>query len=155
MLLFNISQTSVDAVTEHIENIKQRIMVGIRLGMRDGIRGLAQAEVQATSGHTKSGELARILASSGKVFETADQIVAVYRPRNAGKQPHYWLEYGTHVPEVSGPLMAMNIGGEQLFRRGHRAFDVPARPFFFTTAEAYKARFLEAVSARVDEAVRA
>ena len=138
MILFTVSRSSIDAVSNHIDNVKQRVLVGIRLGMRDGIRSLAQAEVEAVAGHRRTGLLARILGRGGRVIETGDKITAVYRPRYAGKQEHYWLEYGTKNPSVEGKLMQINVAGATVYRMSRRAFQMPGQPFFFATAEGFR-----------------
>jgi hypothetical protein len=155
MILFQLTQTSIDASVAHIQHVEERILVGIRLGMRDGVKGLAQAEVEAAAPHRKSGLLEKILGRAGRVIETDTEIVAAYRPRNAAKQPHYWLEYGVDIPAVEDTLMAMNIGGETLFRRGHKEHTLRAQPFFFAAAEGYEGQFYERLSARVQEAMNA
>jgi hypothetical protein len=155
MILFSVNRASIDAVSNHIENVKQRVLVGIRLGMRDGIRGLAQAEVEAVGGHRRTGLLARILGRGGRVIETGDQITAVYRPRYAGKQEHYWLEYGTKNSAVEDKLMQINVAGSAIYRMSRKAFKTPAQPFFFATAEGFRDRFIEIVKARMDEVMNA
>jgi|GEM_PF-5278324 len=155
MILFQITQTSVDASVAHIENMQERILVGIRLGMRDGVRGLAQAEAAAAAPHRKTGLLERILGRAGRVIETGTEIVAIYKPRSSSKQPHYWLEYGVSIPEVTDVLVPMQIGGETLFRSAHKAFTEAAKPFIIATGEAYEGAFFERLSARVDEALHA
>jgi hypothetical protein len=161
MLLLEISQTSIAEVAEYIDHVKERALVGIRLGMRDGVRGLAQAEVEAGSAHPpapgnkESDHLATILGRAGRVIETEDEINAVYQPRSAGKQPHYWLEFGADVPEVEHTLMRMNLAGEEFFRFGHKAFHIPAHPFFFSTAQSYLETWMQVLFGRVDEAMNA
>lgn len=154
MILFKLSQDSVESAVGHIESIKERVLVGIRLGMRDGLRGLAQAEVTAVASHRKSGLLERILSRSGKVIETDQGILATYRPRYSGKQPHYWLESGVNVPAVDA-RMKMTVGGEAIVRMSHRTFTTRAQQFFFSTAEQYRETFLETLRQRMDEAARA
>ncbi len=155
MILFTVNRASIDAVSNHIENVKQRVLVGIRLGMRDGIRGLARAEVEAVSGHTRTGLLERILGRGGRVIESGEQISAVYRPRYAGKQEHYWLEYGTKNPAVKDKLMQINVAGTIMYRMSRKGFETPGQPFFFATAEGFKGRFFEILKARMDEAMKA
>jgi hypothetical protein len=155
MILFSISRASIDTVSNHIESLKQRVLVGIRLGMRDGIRGLARAEQDAVAGHTRTGLLARILGRGGRVIESGEQISAVYRPRYAGKHEHYWLEYGTKNPAVEGKLMQINVAGATVYRMSRKAFQMPGQPFFFATAEGFRERFFEILKARMDEAMKA
>jgi hypothetical protein len=155
MILFSIDQSSVDATVANIDHVKERVLVGIRLGMRDGIRALAQAEADAVASRTKSGYLEEILGRAGRVIETEDKITAIYRPRAQGKQPHYWLEYGAHVPAVADKLMAMNIAGQLIYRMGHKAFDISARPFFFQTADSFKSEFFQLLQCRVNQALTA
>jgi hypothetical protein len=161
MILFHLSQTSVDESISYIDHLKERILVGIRLGMKDGVQGLRQAEVDAGSSHHSerpekdSDKLSNILARAGRVIEAGDAITAIYKPRNAGKQPHYWLEYGVNVPAVADTLMAMEIDGETIFRRAHKAFSISAKPFFFATGEGYQAEFFERLKSRVEEALSA
>jgi hypothetical protein len=150
-IVFSINRASVDAIANHIDSVRERIRVGIRLGMRDGLRGLAQAEVEAVSGHDHTGRLARILGQGGRVIDTGDTISAVYRPRSPGLQLHYWLEYGTRNPAVEDKLMRMPWG----YRMGRKAFQTAGQPYFFTTAEVFRGRFFEIVSARVREAIQA
>ncbi len=155
MILFTISRSSIDAVSNHVENVKQRVLVGIRLGMRDGIRGLARAEQEAVSGHSRTGLLERILGRGGRVIESGEQISAVYRPRYAGKQEHYWLEYGTKNPAVEGKLMQINVAGTIMYRMSRKAFQTPGQPFFFATAEGFREQFFEILKARMDEVMKA
>lgn len=155
MILFSVDSSSVQAVVDNIDHVKERVLVGIRLGMRDGIRALAQAEAQAVAGHRKSGYLNEILSRAGRVIETEEKITAIYRPRAQGKQPHYWLEYGAHVPAVTEKFMAMNIAGQLIYRTGHKSFDIPARPFFFQTADSFKSEFFQILQDRVDQAMKA
>jgi hypothetical protein len=155
MILITINPESITGIVDHLASVYRRILVGIRLGLRDGLRGLAAAEVEAASSHRRTGLLERILGQPGRIIETDDSIVAIYRPRFSGKQPHYWLEYGAHIPEVSDTVLAMQIEGETMVRRGHQAFDVPAHPFFFATGEAYRGALLASIQARVAEAMRA
>jgi hypothetical protein len=163
MILFNLSQTSVDSTVSYIDHLQERILVGIRLGMKDGVRGLREAEVEAGAAHppdprnTKSNDLlANILGRAGRVIETGEEITAIYKPRNAGKQPHYWLENGVNIPAVENTAMNMIVGMRNPgWYRAHKAFNEPAKPFFFSTAEAYKGQFFERVSARVQEAMNA
>ena len=155
MILFTINRASMDAISNHIEDVKQSVLVGIRLGMHDGIRALARAEAEAASGHSRTGLLERILSRAGRVIETQDLITAVYRPRSPGKQPHYWLEYGVKNPAVSGELMQMNIGGQVIYRMSRKAFETPGQPFFFATGENFRARFFEIVSERIGQAMSA
>jgi hypothetical protein len=155
MILFTIRRSSIDAVSNHVENVKQRVLVGIRLGMRDGIRALARAEVEAVSGHRRTGLLERILGRGGRVIESGEQISAVYRPRYAGKQEHYWLQYGVKNPAVEGKLMQINVAGGTVYRMSRKGFETPGQPFFFATAEGFREQFFEILKARMDEAMRA
>lgn len=161
MLLFEIQKSSIDETVAYIDHVKERALVGIRLGMRDGVRGLAEAEVEATAGHAPSpnskdsDKLATILGKAGRVIETETEVVAVYQPRNRGKQPHYWLEYGAEIPAVERTLMTMQLQGDRVFRMGHKAFSLPPKPFFFTTAQAYVNEWFDKINARVGEALNA
>jgi hypothetical protein len=162
MILFNLSQTSVDESISYIDHLKERILVGVRLGMKDGVQGLRQAEVEAASAHPPdprpekdNDRLASILGRAGRVIETEDAIAAIYKPRNRGKQPHYWLEYGVNIPAVEDTLMAMKIGGDTDLRKAHKAFSIGAKPFFFATGEGYQAEFFERLKSRVEEALSA
>jgi hypothetical protein len=162
MILFTLDKTSVDSAVSYIDHLQERILVGVRLGMRDGVKGLAKAEVEAASSHqgtdpktAEHDKLANILGRAGRVIETDESVTAVYKPRNLGKQPHYWLEYGVNIPEVEGPLMPMDISGQTLFRHKHKAFSERAQPFFFSTGEEYQGQFFERIQARVQEAMTA
>jgi hypothetical protein len=161
MILFSLSQTSIDESISYIDHVKERILVGIRLGMRDGVRGLRDAEVEASADHPSDPRnkpndlLANILGRAGRVIETDTEITAIYKPRNAGKQPHYWLEYGVTIPAVEDTLMAMSVEGGVIFRRAHKEFAEAAKPFIIATGEGYQGEFLEHVETRVDEALHA
>ena len=155
MILFSISRASIDAVANHVDEVKRRVLVAIRLGMSAGIRGLAQAEVQATEDHTRTGKLEHILGRAGRVVESGDQIVAIYRPRSPDLQPHYWLQYGTKNPAVGGQLMKLSLGNQVFYRMARAGFEWPGRPFFFSTAEDYKGRFFEILRDRVNQALNA
>jgi hypothetical protein len=168
MILFNLSQISVNECVSYIDHLQERILVGIRLGMRDGVRGLREAEVEAGASHYGSHYsgsaqaqkpndlLANILGRAGRVIETGEAITAIYKPRNAGKQPHYWLEYGANIPEVENTRMAMFVGMKAPgVYSAHKAHTLAAQPFFFSAGEAYKGQFYEKLSARVQEAMSA
>jgi hypothetical protein len=152
MIVFTVSRASIDAVANHIDHVRQRLIVGIRLGLRDALRGLARAEQEALSSHRRSGLLERILGQGGRVIESGGQIAAVYRPRMAGKQPHYWLEYGTRHAAVDHLLMQV---APKVYRMGREAFETSGQPFFFTTAEGFREQFFEILQARVEEAMKA
>jgi hypothetical protein len=156
MIRFDITPGSVDALASHIDHVKERLLVGIRLGMKDGLRGLSLAEVEAAAPHRKTGLLEEILGrATGRVVETDTEVTGTYRPRSRDKQPHYWLEFGAHVPAVKNKLMAMDIQGQLAYAMSHPAFEIPAHPFFFAAAEAYVGTFLERIDARVEEALNA
>lgn len=155
MISFALNRSSLEAALGHIDNVKQRVVVGIRLGMRDAMRGLSRQEVEAVSGHQKTGKLARILGQGGRVIETGDFVTGIYRPRSPDLQPHYWLQYGVKIPAVSGTLMQMNIAGATLYRMGHRAFETPRQPFFFTTADQFREQFFRILAERLDQAIQA
>jgi hypothetical protein len=162
MVLFTLDKTSVDSTVSYIDHLQERILVGVRVGMKDGVKGLAQAEVEAAAAHPSDPRskpndmLANILGRSGRVIETDDDINAIYKPRNAGKQAHYWLEYGYHVPAVGNTVMNMIVGMRAPgVYRAHKEFSVPARPFFFSIGEGYQGQFFEKIQARVREAMSA
>jgi|SRR6185437_11221148 len=155
MILLTIDQAAIDAVTDQIDMLNERMRVGVRLGMRDALRGLAQAESEAAAVHHRTGLLEKILGKGTKIIETDDEITGVYRPRYSGKQEHYWMEFGAHVPAVTDRLMDLHLQGEEAWRTAHEAFEIPAHPFFFDTAEAFKDQFMEMLTARVQEALQA
>ncbi len=162
MILFSLSQTSIDECVSYIDHVQERILVGIRLGMRDGIRGLREAEVEAAGDHPPDPRnkpndlLSNILGRAGRVIETDSEVTAIYKPRNAGKQPHYWLEYGVNIPSVEGILMNMVAGMRAPgFYSAHKEFSEAAKPFILATGEGYQGEFLEKVEQRVDEALHA
>jgi hypothetical protein len=157
MIEITLPKTFLDMFTDEVKMIEERMLVGERLGMRSALRGLAEAEVEAVSDHSKSGLLERILERGVKVLETEEDLTGIYRPRYSGKQEQYWMEYGTHVPEVDDRLMHMHFGasGDEGFRMHHEAFDVPAHPFFFSTAEAFQDQFVALFTAAVQEALQA
>lgn len=155
MILITIDQAAIEAVTDQVNMLNERMRVGVRLGMRDALRGLAQAESEAAAVHHKTGLLEKILGKGTKVIETDDEITGVYRPRYPGKQEHYWMEFGAHVPAVTDKLMDIRIPGEEFFRTQREEVEIPAHPFFFDTAESFKDQFMEMLQARVQEALEA
>ena len=180
MIRFVVDPASVTGVTSHIEQLRERVLVGVRLGMRDAMQGLA--EHTADNAPSQTGKLAERLRQSAEVTETPDQIIGTVRPRGFSKSITRWIEGGVKQPAVDlsakyAGIQAKLAGGKRISRTSqsfiekrhvmiydprrtgqaqgfftrHKAFTVPARPFLQQSQESYTANILETIRARIEE----
>jgi hypothetical protein len=133
VITLKVEQASVDSTVAYIDQVKERILVGIRSGMKEAMEGLAAAVESKLEGDpitSHTGELAGAIAKSPKVTETASIIRGTVTADVGLKHLGIWLEEGTHVPAVEGKLYEFTEpDGDTFFARGHRAFDVKPHPF--------------------------
>lgn len=103
MLRLTLDPSSVAAVSDHIQNVRERVLVGIRLGMRDAMQGLAQhtAEEAPHGDAAAPVHLSERILQSPEVVETPDQVIGTVGPHGFGKRILGWLESGTQEPAVN------------------------------------------------------
>lgn len=181
MIRFFVDPSSVSAVTSHIEQLRERVLVGVRLGMRDAMQQLA--EHTADNAPSQTGKLAERIRQSAQVTETPDQIVGTVRPPGFSAAITRWIERGVKQPAVDLAAKYAGIqaklsagkrisrtsqafvekrrvmiydprrtGQAQGFFTSHKAFTVPARPFLERSQEDFKANILDIIRARMEEA---
>lgn len=181
MIRLLVDPASVTAVTRHIEQLRERVLVGIRLGMRDAMQGLA--EHTADNAPSQTGKLAERIRQSAQVTETPDQVIGTVGPHGFSKSIARWIEGGVNQPAVDlakkyAGLQAKASAGKRLSRTSqaflekrrvmiydprrtgnpqgfftsHKAFTVPPRPFMQRSQDDYAAQIREIIQARIEEA---
>jgi hypothetical protein len=150
MIKFGVTPESVQEVEDYFKLSQEKILEGIRGGMRLAMEGLAT--VTAEHAPWKQGDLALAIAQSPKVRETPLVIRGSVSTDVGGKHVGLWLEHGIKVPAVPD-FIAFDVGSDEVFSYGHKAFDVPAHPFVNQALESYKATVLETITREVAEAV--
>jgi hypothetical protein len=157
MLDFQVDPASAARVDAHLETTRQRVLAGIRNAMQEAMEGLAWTVADKLQGNpivSRSGRLLGAVLGSPKVKETDTVIRGTVSADVGGKHLGLWLEDGTHVPAVAGKIFSYTApGGEQVFARGHKAFEVKPHPFMNPSLQEYKATILQMIAARVTEAV--
>jgi hypothetical protein len=154
-----VDRASVDSTVAYIDQVKERILAGIRSGMQEAMEGLAGAVESKLEGDpivSRTGELASAIAKSPKVTETATIIRGTVTADVGLKHLGIWLEEGTHVPAVDGKLYEFTeADGDTFFARGHRAFDVKPHPFMNPALDEMKAPIMQIIADAVAEATDA
>jgi hypothetical protein len=162
-----VTNAFVPELQEYCEQQKYRVLVGIRMGLRDWLIALTRAVILAAmrheggfdpAHHRGADDLVSILQRGIKLSETDYAIYALYHPKNLGLQPHYWLEFGARRKAVVHKLLAIDMGGavgDELYRFGRRESVQPATPFIYPTFEQYKTEVVAMIQARIQEAMSA
>ena len=150
MLDFKVDQASVDATVDYVEQVKQRILEGVRSGMLEAMQGLAGTVADKLHGSpivSRTGALLSAIEGSPKVTETDAIIRGTVTADVGAKHLGIWLEEGTHVPAVEGKLYQFTeADAGTFFARGHRAFDVKAHPFMNPALDEFKAPIMQIIA---------
>lgn len=160
MIDLELDPRSVDSTIDYVDQMRQRILQGVRVGMNDAMQALAWNVVDKLQGspiQSRSGKLMGGILGSPRVTENADYVRGSVAGRSSdGKPIGLWLEEGTHVPAVEGKLFAFTTpDGNTVFTRGHRAFDVKPHPFLNSSLDAMRQPIMDIIAARVREATAA
>lgn len=95
-----------------------------------------------------TGNLRRAVMQSGDVKTDGNSIVGTIGIPQEAKYGVYH-ELGAHVPEVVNKLMVFESGGETVFTRRHKAFDLPQRSFLRSTLHERQTWIMERLNAAV------
>jgi hypothetical protein len=151
-----VKPESVDEVLEHVDVVRQRILEGIRGGMKQAMEDLAYNVADKLFGNpivSRSGELATAILESPKVTETPEVIRGTVTADVGRKHLGIWLEEGTHVPAVDGKLYEFTEPDSgSFYTHGHVAFQVKAHPFMNPSLKEYQTTIMQIIADSVAEA---
>jgi hypothetical protein len=157
VIQFAIDEASVDRVEDYLEQTRQNILAGIRIGMREAMEGLSWDVADKLQGSpivSRTGKLLGAILGSPKVSETADVIRGTVSSDVGQKHIGLWLEEGTSVKAVEGKLFHFTTAdGKSVFTHGHKAFKVAPHPFLNPSLAEYKSTIMEIISQKVGEAL--
>lgn len=151
--------TTIDdsAVPDYLDQVRLRIMSGIRGGMQQVVEGLSWNVADKLQGNpivSRSGRLLGAVLGSAKVTESESYIKGTVSGMVNGKPLGLWLEEGISVPAVAGKLYHFTAAdGKSVFTHGHAAFQVAPHPFLNPSLEEYKPTILDIISQRITQAV--
>ncbi len=164
MIDFRLDQASVTAQGDYLEQVRQRILAAIRVGMFEGMEGLATTVVERLGEvtRTRTGDFAASILKSPRITEKPDAYIAgevttmTSKFRNLG----LWLENGTSVPATIGTSKDVLFGftaagGDSVFTHGHAAFQVAPHPFFNPAFQDYYPTILDTINQKIAEACNA
>jgi hypothetical protein len=152
-------QVNPEPVAAGLEVRLQKMLAELGRGMQRAMIALARyAGAQKLTGqvlHVRTGKLRRAVMGSASVETPGGTVTGTL-----GTDPSSWYgrvhEYGAHIPEVSGKLMAFSAPGKPgsglLGRKGkprdlvftmrRRAFDLPARPWLRSSLDEQRAAII-------------
>src|ERR1019366_5006525 len=147
----------VPATQDYLEQVRQRILAGVRAGMFEGMDGLAATMVERLSEAvtTRTGELAAALLRNPRVFEKEDEYIEGSEVARTGNKHSsnlgLWLEFGTSVPATVqgkfGKLFSFTAAdGDSVYTHGHKAFQVAPHPFFNEAFREYYQTILDTIN---------
>jgi hypothetical protein len=155
MLDFFVDEASVSEVTDHLEQTRQNILAGIRVGMKEAMEGLSWTVADKLQGNpivSRTGQLLGRILASPKVTETATYIKGTVDAELGQKHLGLWLEGGTDVPAVKGSLFQFTTAdGNSVYTHGHKAFKVAPHPFMNVSLQEYKPTILDIITAKIEE----
>lgn len=99
-----------------------------------------------------TGNLRRAVMSSADVESAGNSITGSIGIPQEAKYGVYH-ELGAHVPEVVNKLMVFQSGGETVFTRRHRAFDLPERSFLRSTLADRQSWIMQRLNSAVERVV--
>jgi hypothetical protein len=151
MLDLYVDEASVTEVTDYLEQTRQNILAGIRVGMKEAMEGLSWTVADKLQGNpivSRSGQLLGRILASPKVTETATYIKGTVDAELGAKHLGLWLEGGTDVPAVEGRLFQFTTAdGTSVYTHGHKAFRVAPHPFMNPSINEYKPTILDIIEA--------
>jgi hypothetical protein len=154
MIKYHLENEGRPAI-EYIATAKERVIAGIRTGMRQGMTGLAGYIVaQKLSGQVlnqRTGRLARAVLQSVRVWmtETAVRGVVNASPKELPNEG-YWQEFGTKA--IENEIMRMNLPGGYVFTRRRAA--VEPRAFMNPSLHEYSGQVVNFINERIEAALR-
>jgi hypothetical protein len=155
VLTFAVDEASVTEVTDYLEQTRQNILAGIRVGMKEAMEGLSWTVADKLQGNpivSRSGALLGRVLASPKVTETAAYIKGTVDAELGKKHLGIWLEGGTDVPAVQGKLFQFTTAdGTSVYTHGHKAFRVAPHPFMNPSLNEYKPTILDIIAAKISE----
>lgn len=155
--MIQFQMEGIEAQQDYLETVRLNILAAIRVGMYEGMRGLADAEAEAAPRRT--GDLQDAILRSPRITEKIDSYIAgevstqTPKFRNKG----LWIEFGISDPDTIGSEKGVLYGftaadGKSVFTHGHRAFKIAPHPFFNPTFQGYYPTILEIINQRITEA---
>jgi hypothetical protein len=149
-----------DEVHAMLEETRVRILVGLRLGIREALFQLKTSWIEAAAPHFKSaGEDDSLQAILGRtrphLVESESELKGFLRPKNKGLQPHYWLEFGVKHPAVEGKLMAFDPGEGMVFSHGEKAYTIAPNPIFEPTFQQCQAQMIARIEKKIEDVNKA
>jgi hypothetical protein len=155
-LALYLDPASVDQTQEYINQVRQRILAGLRAGMMEAMEGLAWNVADKLSGNpivSRSGDLLGAVIASPHVSETAEILRGTVHADVGAKHVGLWLEEGTHVPAVENHIFGFSpTNGETVFTRGHKAFAVRPHPFMNPSLHEFEGRIIQILTESVEVA---
>jgi hypothetical protein len=161
MMNFLLDRASVQAQGDFLEQVRQNILAAIRVGMYEGMEGLAGTVVERLGEVTKTrtGDFAASILRSPRISEKPDEYIAgtVSTSTSKWRNLGLWIEYGIDVPSTVGAAKGVlysfaAAGGDSVYTHGHAAFRIAPNPFFNPAFQEYYPTILDTINQRIAEA---
>jgi len=155
--VIGVSETGSESVIVHLGAIPDNV--------RGSVRSKLSALAIETQNHIQrdklSGQVLKVRTGTARrsvhatpAQDEGDMIVAKVA---SGREAWYLAvhEYGAHIPPVEGKLMVFESGGETVFTRRRRGFDLPARAPMRTGLSEMRSRIVSEVASAAKEGAHA
>lgn len=155
-LALYLDPDSVRETEDYLAEMRQRILGAIRSAMWEAMEGLAWKVADKFQGNpiiSRSGHLLGNILESPQVTETAEIIRGTVSTDVFKDQKHVglWLEEGVHIPAVTAKLFQFTPpGGETMYTRGHRAFDIKPHAFMNPSLREYETKITQIIADAVE-----